>query len=82
MRTIYNSTCLRKHKVTEQEVDEVYATGIDFDLKFQRFLRYVLCPRELNDRNRLRGASNRGEPRQDNALSIVGLSHLEQIQKC
>ena len=32
MRTIYNYTSLRKHKVTEKEVDEVYATGADFDL--------------------------------------------------
>lgn len=32
MRTIYNHTSLRKHKVTEKEVDDVYATGVDFDL--------------------------------------------------
>lgn len=32
MRTIYNSTSLRKHNVAKHEVDDVYATGVDFDL--------------------------------------------------
>ncbi len=33
MRTTYNTSSLKKHKVTEEEVDHVYATGIDFDLE-------------------------------------------------
>lgn len=36
MRTIYNYESIRKHGVTEQEVDEVYATGKDFDMEPSR----------------------------------------------
>lgn len=32
MRTTYNTVSLRKHKVSKAEVDDVYATGVDFDL--------------------------------------------------
>jgi hypothetical protein len=32
MRTTYNHESLDRHGVTEQEVDEVYASGKDFDL--------------------------------------------------
>ena len=33
MKTTYNHDSLKRHKVTEEEADEVYATGIDFDLE-------------------------------------------------
>jgi hypothetical protein len=32
VRTTYNYESLRRHKVTEEEADEVYADGLDFDL--------------------------------------------------
>lgn len=32
MRTTYNHESLDKHGITEEEADEVYATGKDFDL--------------------------------------------------
>ena len=33
MKTTYNYESLDKHGVTEQEADEVYATGMNFDLE-------------------------------------------------
>ena len=33
MKITYNYESLDKHGVTEQEADEVYATGKDFDLE-------------------------------------------------
>ena len=62
MKTTYNHESLDKHGVTEQEADEVYATGKDFDMT---------ASDNGNDRIMVVGWTAHGRPLE------VGIEYLE-----